>query len=273
MFAVHGIPDIVMSDNGPQFSSELFSKFAATYGFIGTTSSPRYPQSNGEVERAVQTVKDLLKKNEDPYLALLTYRSTPLQNNLSPSELLMGRRLRTQLPVLPNTLRPRLQDGDLQKVRKREEIYRSNQKRNFDLRHKTRELPTLQSGDKVWIRDQNRNGQILRNANQPRSYIVQTEQGTVRRNRKALVSTSQPEIPLYQPDQPTSDSREKQHVSPVKPQHASPVKPQHASPVKPQHASPVKPQHISPKKTPNKPVVQTRYGRIIKPPDRLISNI
>ena len=55
VFATHGIPDIVMSDNGPRFSSASFSTFADTYGFTHTTSSPRYPQSNGESERAVRT--------------------------------------------------------------------------------------------------------------------------------------------------------------------------------------------------------------------------
>jgi len=42
-------------------------KFAEEYGFEHQTSSPRYPQSNGEVERAVQTIKKLLKINDDPY--------------------------------------------------------------------------------------------------------------------------------------------------------------------------------------------------------------
>ncbi|XP_064390623.1 uncharacterized protein K02A2.6-like [Halichondria panicea] len=47
IFARHGIPETVRSDNGPQFSSHEFTQFAQTYGFKHTTSSPHYPQSNG----------------------------------------------------------------------------------------------------------------------------------------------------------------------------------------------------------------------------------
>ena len=64
--------------------------------------------------RAVRTVKALLRKNEDQYPALLAYRSTPLQNGFSPSELLMGRRLRTEVPAMPSILKPNVQDTDRQ---------------------------------------------------------------------------------------------------------------------------------------------------------------
>ena len=74
IFARHGIPQEVVSDNGPQYSSIQYKKFSTEYGFLHTTSSPRFPQSNGEAERAVKTVKNLLKKAEDPYMAMLTYR-------------------------------------------------------------------------------------------------------------------------------------------------------------------------------------------------------
>jgi transposase InsO family protein len=48
IFARHGIPEVVVSDNGPQYASEAYSNFAESYGFKHITSSPYYPQSNGE---------------------------------------------------------------------------------------------------------------------------------------------------------------------------------------------------------------------------------
>ena len=63
------------------------------------TSSPRYLQSNGQVERTVQTVNQMLKKSGNICMALLSYWATPLPwCNLSPAELLMGRHIQTPLP-------------------------------------------------------------------------------------------------------------------------------------------------------------------------------
>ena len=106
IFARRGIPETVISDNGPQYSSAEFSKFAQEWGFSRVTSSPKYPQSNGEAERTVQTMKNLLTNAEDPHEALLAYRATPLENGFSPAELCMGRRLRTTLPTIPSKLIP-----------------------------------------------------------------------------------------------------------------------------------------------------------------------
>ena len=104
LFSRYGIPEEVVSDNGLQYDSHEFAAFAKSYSFCHTTSSPHYPQSNGHAERAVQTIKKLLKGAEDPYLALLTYRSTPLPwCGLSPAELLMGRQIRSNLPQLSET--------------------------------------------------------------------------------------------------------------------------------------------------------------------------
>ena len=99
VFSRYGIPHTVISDNGPQYDSMEMKQFASTYGFNHITSSPYYPQSNGLAEHMVKTIKSLLQETSDTYLALLSYRATPLPwCRLSPAELLMGRRLRTDVP-------------------------------------------------------------------------------------------------------------------------------------------------------------------------------
>ena len=57
----------VVSDMVHNYSSEEFAKH---YYFYHQTSSPYFPQSNGEAERAVMTVREILKKSSDPYLAI-----------------------------------------------------------------------------------------------------------------------------------------------------------------------------------------------------------
>jgi transposase InsO family protein len=77
----YGIPDTLVTDYGPQFDSNEFKQFQKKWSFQHITSSPCYPQSNGGVERAVQSAKTLMKKaeeaGEDCYLSLLNQRNTP----------------------------------------------------------------------------------------------------------------------------------------------------------------------------------------------------
>ena len=114
MFATHGLPAFIVSDNGTQFTSQEFMEFVKRNGIRHHLIAPYHPSSNGLAERAVQTFKQAMKKNPhdsniEKYLArfLFHYRSTPhSMTGVSPAELLMKRRLRTHLDLL----RPALAD-------------------------------------------------------------------------------------------------------------------------------------------------------------------
>ena len=89
-------------------------------------AAPRFPQSNGQVER----VKRLLKRSNDPYLALLTYRVTPLPwCDLSPAQLSMGRRIRTPIPQTNKFLVPSW--AYLKTFHEKNEQLKHSQKRNY----------------------------------------------------------------------------------------------------------------------------------------------
>ena len=154
VFSRHGIPETVRSDNGPQYSSLEFAQFANTYEFNHITSSPRYPQSNGQVERTVKTVKQLLLKSADPYLALLSYRTTPLPwCDLSPAELCMGRKLRTPIPQTDKLLVPEWPYLELFRAKNRE--YKERQQTNFNRRHRVREMSPIPEDTDVWVTTEN----------------------------------------------------------------------------------------------------------------------
>ena len=145
-----------MSDNWPQFSAEEFNKVARKYGFHHKPSSPKFPQSNGEAERAVKTVKTIWNKSNNISLELLAYRSTPLENRYSPAQQLMGRNIRTTVPIIPKELYPHLPDHS--KLQKKEREMKERLKKNFDSHHKARCLKPLDSGVCVWLPDMSTEG-------------------------------------------------------------------------------------------------------------------
>ena len=191
IFARHGIPETLRSDNGPQFASKEFADFAKNYQFRHITSSPHYPTSNGQAERAVQTVKHLLKKTDDPFIALLSYRATPLPwCGRSPAELLMGRNIRSTLPQTTESLVP--QWPYLSDFRQINEDFKKRQKTDYDRRHRTRELPEIPDDTEVWITTDGRQtaGRTVMTSDTPRSYIIETPSGEIRRNRSHLNTRS-----------------------------------------------------------------------------------
>ena len=188
--ARHGIPEEIVSDNMP-FGSREFKDFAREWGIKTSTSSPNYAQSNGQAERFVQTLKGLFKKADedgrDPYLALLEYRNTPVSGlQYTPSQMLMSRLLRSKLPTKQTLLQPKVVDAhkDLKHRQRRQKSY-------YD--KGTSPLPQLNPGDVVRVQ----RGKVWEPAVvkashvQPRSYLVQSQHGQLRRNRRHLIKTNE----------------------------------------------------------------------------------
>lgn len=194
IFSRHGVPVTLMTDNGPQFSCSEMAEFAELYGFYHQTSSPHYPQSNGQAERAVRTVKSLLEHTADPYMALMSYRATPLPFcGLSPAELLMGRRIRTDIPQATKLFIPEW--PYLSRFSGQHRKYKAQQTRNYNRRHRVRPLPPLPEDQLVWVNTRGNltPGRVIEQASSPRSYIIETPSGRVRRNRHHLHTRSEPD--------------------------------------------------------------------------------
>ena len=109
IFARFGLPRQLVSDNGPQFSSEEFELFLSSNGVKHLPTAPYHPASNGEAERFVQTVKQALRSGLQKGVPLeralasflLQYRVTPhATTGVSPSTMFFGRSLRTRLDLL-----------------------------------------------------------------------------------------------------------------------------------------------------------------------------
>ena len=179
IFAQHGLPEEVVSDNGPQFVSTEFAEFMNKNGIKHTLVPPCHPQSNGAAERSVRVVKEALVKqvlegNKSRSMKhrladfLLRYRTTPHSTTgAAPAELLMRRRLRTRLSLVK---------PDLAQV---VESKQNKQKEYTDLKcHKER---LFSENDIVRVRNTQANsnterwilGKVVKVCG-PRTYLVRT---------------------------------------------------------------------------------------------------
>lgn len=192
VFARHGIPTELVSDNGSQYISHQFRKFVKTWCFKHTTSSPRYPRSNGLAESSVKTIKSMLKKclntGLDIKMGLLSIRNTPLACGASPAELLMNRQLQDNLPRLPSNM---FTNEHKQRDLITERII---QKKYHDMKIPQRNLQqhdTFRMGQHVAIQDPSTKewsirGKITKEI-APRSFTIMTDHGTtLRRNIKHI---------------------------------------------------------------------------------------
>ena len=116
VFSRQGLCEEIVADNGPPFPSKELQEFLQRNGVKSIFSAPFHPASNGAAERFVKTLKRGLKKSSGKYSKLhrlheflLVYRSTPHSlTGQTPSEMLMGRRIRTRLDLVRPDMRGRI---------------------------------------------------------------------------------------------------------------------------------------------------------------------
>ena len=148
VFALFGLPNQLVSDNGPAFIAEEFQEFLRSNGVKHVRSAPYHPQTNGEAERFVQTFKHAMKADDNSVSNaeldrslqqfLLRYRVTPhATTGRTPSELFLGRKLVTVLDRLRPDLRVKVENQMESQQRQR--------------REKGRE-PDFAVGDRVYAR-------------------------------------------------------------------------------------------------------------------------
>ncbi|XP_028415703.1 uncharacterized protein K02A2.6-like [Dendronephthya gigantea] len=184
IFTRHGIPKEVYTDNGPEYTAQAFKQFAKEWDFKHVTSSPHFAQSNGFVERAIQTVKKSFKKahdaNEDPYLTLLILNTTPASDGVSPAMRLFKHQPRTTLPSL-----------NLTNISSPPKTTPANVKKAFNQHAK--DLPDIEPGTVVRMRIHgekrwNEVGKVVAKCQEPRAYRILNSKGNVvRRNRRQLL--------------------------------------------------------------------------------------
>ena len=188
-----GIPDTVISDNGPQL---IFANFSRTWGFEHVTTSPHHIRSNCKVESSVKAAKKIIKKErkagEDQYLVLLNMRNTPTQGMESSSaQILLGRWTKTIIPTTQSLLESRstvlqLETDMLKGMQHRQAKYYNRSAKDLPNLHKgdTVRIKPFKLGVKSW-----KKAKVLGSRGE-RSYEVEDSDGTVyRQNRVHLRKT------------------------------------------------------------------------------------
>lgn len=206
IIARHGKPNVLYSDNGPQFVNAKFQNFLREWEIPHKTSSPHFAQSNGFIERHIQTIKKLLKKaleeGKDMYLVLMEYRATPISGKLpSPAEILFNRKIKTQLPIQEKLLCQN-NTQNYRSVLKQNQI---RQKKYFN--NRTKALPQLKEGDRVTIKTEGNTwkpGRITGiDKHRPRAYKVTFDDNNENeyiRNRKFIRKFANEETNIRESD-------------------------------------------------------------------------
>ena len=199
IFITRGLPDQIVSDNGPTFTSLEFKTFCSANGIEHITTSPYHPAGNGLAERAVGIFKTAMIKlgskcslRERVNRFLARYRSTPhVTTGVAPCELLCGRKIKTHLDLVHPTVQSSVSQ------------HQCKQKLNYDRTSSEREFGIH---DSVYVRNYGKGerwipGQIVESTG-PVSYKVRANDGLLMRRHADQISITC--VQEYESDTPFS---------------------------------------------------------------------
>ena len=179
LFSLHGIPEVVLSDNGPPYNSNDWKRFSKKMGFKTRHSTPEHPESNGIAERfmsvLVKVIHTAVADKQDPRVAvrrrLLNYRNTVHPSTgKTPAEVLVGRTIRTRIPTnAVKTLSVAIEEAKEADRKSREE-----RKNKFDKKRNTKE-ENVEIGDSVLVKQKK---SVMKPPFDPNPYKVQDVSGT-----------------------------------------------------------------------------------------------
>jgi len=180
IFATHGVPEELKTDNGPPFQSATFRSFAQEKGFHHRKITPLWPEANGQVEAFMKNIGKVARTahmtgkdwTRELYVFLANYRDTPHPcTGKSPYELSMGRIVRTKVPKFhqhPTPEDPRVRTQDL-RSKMENKIYADAR------RHATPH--EIRTGDTVLVRQPKSNKFSTPYSSKP--YVVEDVKGSM----------------------------------------------------------------------------------------------
>lgn len=178
IFARFGLPVSITADNGRQLVSEEFKAFCCTNNIALISTTPYWPQQNGEVERQNRSILKRLtisqatgtdwKKELNKYL--LMYRSTPHSTTQkTPAQLLFGRNIRDKVPNIHQPMEVDEETADRDKENKEKgKLYADKRRRA--------KRSSIEKGDRVLVKRMTKTNKLSSNF-EPEIYMVAGRKG------------------------------------------------------------------------------------------------
>ncbi|XP_037522989.1 uncharacterized protein K02A2.6-like [Rhipicephalus sanguineus] len=171
LFATFGIPERVVTDNGPSFVSAEMEEFLKKNRVTHITSAPYHPATNGQAERMVYETKQALAKDQSGTFAcrlarfqLKQHTTVSVTTGKTPAALMFGRELSTALTrIQPRPAERVTTDHNVSKSPRKVAIGQQVFFRNF-------------AGSPAWV-----GGTVLKRLGH-RSWLIKSRSGTVRRH-------------------------------------------------------------------------------------------